>query len=511
MVTTLGEISRESAKRFGDKTALIIEDKSFSYKEIDAMACRVANGLKASGVRPGDRVTLYSPNCWEWAVSYHAIAKIGAVINPINVMLTSDEVKYVVEDSGTTAVLGSADKAESLLDLKGNNELKEVVLFGDTVPTGATSFEEWLKSGTDTFEVAHRNREDLAAICYTSGTTGHPKGAMHSHHNIIANAQGTAMMHVRTESDVMVNSLPLPHVYGSVVFNSGFMYGAKLVIVPRFEEEVVMSAIQQHRATILDGVPTAYYFLLAHPKFDDYDLSTLTRSTVGGQTLPAAKSIEWEERVGTAVLELWGMTELAGAATANPYYGDNKPGTIGLVYPGNEGKIVSAEDPTLDLEIGDEGEFMFRGPLVMLGYYGNDEATRDAMAAGGWMHTGDIATQDEDGYFTIVDRKKDMILTAGYNVYPAELERVICGHPSVALAAVGRLEDEARGELAKAYIMLKPGTQATGQEIVDFCRKQLAAYKVPRAVQFVDSVPQTSSGKIMRRRLTDIDDGGRNI
>jgi long-chain acyl-CoA synthetase len=258
-------------------------------------------------------------------------------------------------------------------------------------------------------------------------------------------------------------------------------------------------------------VPTAYYFLLAHPKFDDYDLSTLTRSTVGGQTLPAAKSIEWEERVGTAVLELWGMTELAGAATANPYYGDNKPGTIGLVYPGNEGKIVSAEDPTLDLEIGDEGEFMFRGPLVMLGYYGNDEATRDAMAAGGWMHTGDIATQDEDGYFTIVDRKKDMILTAGYNVYPAELERVICGHPSVALAAVGRLEDEARGELAKAYIMLKPGTQATGQEIVDFCRKQLAAYKVPRAVQFVDSVPQTSSGKIMRRRLTDIDDGGRNI
>ena len=253
MVTTLGEISRESAKRFGDKTALIIEDKSFSYKEIDAMACRVANGLKASGVRPGDRVTLYSANCWEWAVSYHAIAKIGAVINPINVMLTSDEVKYVVEDSGTTAVLGSADKAESLLDLKGNNELKEVVLFGDTVPTGATSFEEWLKSGTDTFEVAHRNREDLAAICYTSGTTGHPKGAMHSHHNILANAQGTAMMHVRTESDVMVNSLPLPHVYGSVVFNSGFMYGAKLVIVPRFEEEAVMSAIQQHRLLFWTG------------------------------------------------------------------------------------------------------------------------------------------------------------------------------------------------------------------------------------------------------------------
>ncbi len=511
MIQTVGDISRASALLYGDKTALIIEDKQFSFSQIDAMACRIANGLKAAGVGPGDRVTLYSPNCWEWVVSYHGIAKTGAVINPINVMLTPDEVRYVVEDSGAKVIIGSADKAEPLLDLKGGGALSEVVLFGEQTVAGASSFEGWLKTGADTFDVAQRDRDELAAICYTYGTTGHPKGAMHSHRNIVTNAHGTALMHVRTTRDILVNSLPLPHVYGSVVFNSSFMYGMTLVVVPRFEEEAVLSAIQQHRATILDGVPTVYYYLLSHPKFDNYDLSSLTRSMVGGQTLPAAKSIEWTERVTTPVLELWGMTELAGAATANPYYGDNKPGTIGLMYPGSEGKIVSADDPNVELGAGEEGEFMVRGPLVMLGYYGNDEATQNAMAPGNWMHTGDIATRDEDNYFTIVDRKKDMILTAGYNVYPAELERVICGHPAVALAAVGRIPDEARGELAKAYVVLKPGAQASGQEIVDFCRETLAAYKLPRAVQFVDSVPQTSSGKIMRRLLSEIDDGNRKL
>ena len=207
MIQTVGDISRASALLYGDKTALIIENKRFSFSQIDAMACRIANGLKAAGVGPGDRVTLYSPNCWEWAVSYHGIAKTGAVINPINVMLTPDEVRYVVEDSGAKVIIGSADKAEPLLDLKGSGALSEVVLFGEQVATGASSFEDWLKTGADSFDVAQRDRDELAAICYTSGTTGHPKGAMHSHRNIVTNAHGTALMHVRTTRDILVNSL----------------------------------------------------------------------------------------------------------------------------------------------------------------------------------------------------------------------------------------------------------------------------------------------------------------
>jgi long-chain acyl-CoA synthetase len=280
-------------------------------------------------------------------------------------------------------------------------------------------------------------------------------------------------------------------------------------MVPRFDAETVLRSIVEHRATLMDGVPTAYYYLLAHPGFDSYDLSSLTRCWVGGQTLPATRSIEFTERTGCPVHEVWGMTELAGATSANPVIGPNKPGTIGIPYPGNAMRVVDINDPSREMPVGERGELMFRGPLVMLGYHGNEEATAATIEPDGWLHTGDVATMDEDGYFTIVDRMKDMILTAGFNVYPAEIERVLCGHPAVALAAVGGIPDETKGELAKAYVVLKHGTQATRDELVRHCREHLAAYKVPRAVQFTTQVPMTSSGKIMRRLLTDIDDGTR--
>jgi long-chain acyl-CoA synthetase len=282
-----------------------------------------------------------------------------------------------------------------------------------------------------------------------------------------------------------------------------------LIMVPRFDAKEVMAAIAEHRATLMDGVPTAYYYLLAHPDFDDADLSSLTRCWVGGQTLPEAKAIEFTQRTGCPIHEVWGMTELAGAASANPVVGPNKPGTIGIAYPGNSMRVVDIDDPDVVLGPGERGELMFRGPLVMDGYFGNEEATRASIEPDGWLHSGDIATMDEDGYFTIVDRKTDMILTAGYNVYPAELERVLCMHPAVSLAAVSGVPDELKGELAKAYVVLKPDTAASADELVAHCRRHLAAYKVPRAVQFVDDVPITASGKIMRRLLRDIDDGTR--
>ena len=235
------------------------------------------------------------------------------------------------------------------------------------------------------------------------------------------------------------------------------MAGSTLIMIPRFDAETVLRAIGEHRATLMDGVPTAYYYLLAHPDFDSYDLSSLTRCWVGGQTLPAAKAIEFTERTGCPIHEVWGMTELAGATSANPVIGPNKPGTIGIPYPGNAMRVVDIDDPTREMPVGERGELMFRGPLVMLGYYGNEAGTAATIEPDGWLHTGDVATMDEDGYFTIVDRMKDMILTAGFNVYPAEIERVLCGHPAVALAAVGGIPDETKGELAKAYVVLKPG------------------------------------------------------
>ncbi len=510
MVNSIGAILPMAAARFGDKTALITEVRSLTFMEMEALSNRVANGLVAMGITPGERVTLFGPNCWEWLVAYYGILKTGAVVNPINVMLTPDEVRYIVEDAGARAIIASPDKGAPLLDMKGGT-LSDVILWGEDVPAGATSFNDFLQRGKPDFTPVAVDGGALGAICYTSGTTGRPKGAMQSQRSLILNAAAVSSMQGRNANDVFVNPLPCPHVYGSVVFNSNFLCGSTLVMLERFTEEGMLSAVEEHRATIMDIVPTGYYYLLAHPKFDSYDLSSLTRCTVGGQTLPAAKSVEFTERTGAPLLELWGMTELSGAGTVNPAIGINKPGTIGLTVPGNMGRIVDIEDPERELPPGERGEFMFKGPLVMQGYYGNPEATAETIRPDGWMHTGDIATVDEDGYFTIVDRKKDMILTAGYNVYPVELERVLCMHPSVALAAVCGVDDEAKGEIAKAYVVLKPDADATGRELSDHCRGHLAAYKVPRAIQFVETVPITSSGKIMRRLLVDLDDGTRAI
>lgn len=509
MVRTMGEILPDAARRFGDKVALVIGDQRFTFSQLEAMSNAVANALIGADVHPGDRVTLYGPNSWEWLVAYYAIAKTGAAVIPINVMLTPEEVGYIVKDAGARAIIAAPDKGGPLLGLKGAGKLSDVVLWGNETPPGATPFSLWLRLGAPEFQPVARDPKDLGAICYTSGTTGHPRGAMQSQRSIVAAAQGMALMGTRTAADIIVSPLPCPHVYGSIVFNAAVMCGSTLVLMPRFGEEAVLDAIQTHRATILDAVPTAYYYLLAHPKFASYDLSSLTRCTVGGQTLPAAKSLEWTERTGAPVLELWGMTEVAGAATSNPYHGDNKPGTIGLPLPGMYCKIVDSTDASKTLGAGERGELMVKGPLVMDGYYANPQGTKDAIRDDGWLHTGDIATVDENGYYTIVDRKKDMILTAGFNVYPAELERVLCMHPAVALAAVCGVPDEAKGELAKAYVMLKPGAAASGRELADHCRQHLAAYKAPRAVQFVANVPITSSGKIMRRLLKEVDDGRR--
>ncbi len=505
MLESLGEVLPAAARQFGDKTALVFDGRSFSFNELEEKSNRLANGLNAIGVEAGDRVTLYAQNCWQWIVSYYAIFKIGAVANPINVMLTPKEVGFVVEDCGATALLASRDKGEPLLGLKGESSLKEIIIFDDEVPDGARSFNAMLEENSADLQIKTVPSAELSTICYTSGTTGHPKGGMHSHRNVIWNAALTAMLTVRTQHDTVVTALPLPHVYGNVIMNTTFLYGMTLVLLPLYDEVTVLQAIQEHKATLFEGVPTMYMYLLAHPEFDRYDLSSLTRCTVGGQTMPAAKAEEFEARVGCPLLEIWGMTEVAGLGTANPWYGENRHGSIGIALPYTECRIADVEDAAKTLPFGEVGELMIRGPIVMQAYYGNEKATRETIEADGWLHSGDLAKMDEDGYVWIVDRKKDMILTAGFNVYPAELERVIAMHPAVALVAVGSQPDEAKGEIAKAYIVLRPEAEGDKDSILALCHEHLAAYKVPRRIQFVADLPKTSTGKIMRRQLKTLD------
>ena len=505
MIPSIGHIPVEAAKQFGDKTALVLPDRSLSFNELDKLSNCFASALMTLGVQPGDRVTLYSGNCWEWVVSYYGALKTGAVINPINVMLTPIEVEFVANDCGASIVIASHEKALSLKSVKENSQVREVIAFGDDAPDGMQSFNELLATGGDAFQIPEIDLDSLSTIGYTSGTTGHPKGACLSHRSIVLNVAMTALMHQRSDRDTVVTALPCPHVYGNVVMSGAIQNGMTLVLHPNFEAQTILRSIQEHRATMFEGVPTMFMFLLNHPELDHYDLSSLRCCTVGGQTMPKPKMEEVEERFGCPLIELWGMTELGGLGSTFAANGPVKHGSIGVALPYTEAKIASTEDASKTLVAGEVGELMIKGGIVMQGYFGNEQATRDTIEPDGWMHTGDVASIDEDGCIFIVDRKKDMILTAGYNVYPAEIERVVAGHPDVALVAVGSIPDAEKGELAKAYIVPKVGVSPNADSVITYCREHLAAYKVPRFVQFVDDLPKTSTGKVMRRELKTLD------
>jgi long-chain acyl-CoA synthetase len=502
MLSTLGEIPRFAAKKYGDRIALVTGGREFSFRDLDGLAGALAQNLVKLGVKPGDRVTLYAPNSWEWIVSYYGALKTGAIINPINVMLTPAEVAYVTKDCGANVLIGSAERIAPAL-AAGVSGLTSVV-FGSEIIAGTTPFDELIAEPLE-FEAVKVDPRATSTIGYTSGTTGHPKGAMQSHIAVMTNVTMTAQMHLKTDRDIVVTALPCPHVYGNVVFQGAMLCGGKLVIHPRFDAVEILSSLEEHRATMFEGVPTMYMYILASPDLANRNISSLTRCTVGGQTMPIAKMREVEERFGCPLIELWGMTELAGLGTTFPLYGHHKLGSIGIALPYCEARIADTANAAKTMPHGEVGELMMRGPIVMQGYWDNQEATRETIEPDGWLHTGDLASMDEDGAIFIVDRKKDMINTSGFKVFPAEIERVVASHPSVALVAVGGVPDELKGEIAKAYVVLKPGAVPDADGIIAICRDQLAAYKVPRAVNFVEDLPKTSTGKIMRRELRTLD------
>ena len=501
---TIDQLLPGTAARLPDKPALIFADRTLTFRELERLTNKAANGFKALGVGKGDRVTLFAQNSPEWVISYAGIAKAGAVINPVNAMLTADELAYVVKDCGAKVLITTPDRARAIIHLKTDGHLKEIVVIGEPI-SGTLAFTDLLAAQPEVVEAPGNKADDLSTICYTSGTTGFPKGAMLSHRNVMLNAALTAAMNVRTEHDNQFTGLPLAHVYGTVVMNLSFMLGLTFVLLEKFDTQQALEAIQRHKVTIIDGVPTMFLYMLAHPDFDKYDLSSLRATVVGGQAMPPAKSKDWFERTGTEVLELWGMTELAGPGIMQHSYCENRLGSVGIMMPFMHGRIADPVDPSKTMKTGEVGELVVKGPLNMLGYYGNEQATHDTIDADGWLHSGDLGKMDEDGYIYIVDRKKDMILTAGYNIYPAEIERVIAGHPAVAMVGVGAKADPNKGEIAKAYIVLKAGANADADDVISYCRKHLAAYKVPREVQFVAALPTTSSGKILRRQLKTLD------
>ncbi|HWL45490.1 MAG TPA: AMP-binding protein [Ilumatobacter sp.] len=500
-----GQILPESARRFGAKTALRANGRDLSYAELDDLSNRVAVWLAACGIAPGDRVSIYSANRWEWIVAYHGALKAGTVVNPVNVMLTADELRFVLGDCGSSLLFASGERLAGLDRLVADVPTLRGVVGLDDSPNATATFTDVLATPVPEGFAPHQPEPtEASTIGYTSGTTGHPKGAVQSHQAVLLSCRATAEMHGRTASDVVVTALPAPHVYGNVVVNSTFLVGGTVVLMERFDPAAALQLIDVHQATMFEGVPAMYSMMLSHPDLAAASLHTLTRCTVGGQTIASATVAAWQAKAAAPLIELWGMTELAGLGTTHWHDGLPVPGSIGVALDCVELRVADLNDPARDAAVGEPGELMARGPLVMLEYFGNPAATAEAIEADGWMHTGDIASVDASGHYFVVDRRKDMIITGGYNVYPAEIERVLAGHPAVALVAVGPVPDPVKGELAKAYVVLREGVTATEQEIVDYSREHLAPYKRPRKVAFVLALPQTSTGKIMRRELINL-------
>jgi long-chain acyl-CoA synthetase len=495
-----GDILRLAARRFGGKLALVTMARALTFAELDAASDRVAAALADRGVRDGQTVSIYAQNSWQWVTSYHGALKAGAVVNPVNVMLTLEELAFVLRDCDAAAVFTSGEQVAGVVELTRDlPDLHTVVSFGAAI-AGSVAFDDLMATDAPVPDVTSVP-DSPCTIGYTSGTTGHPKGAVQSHRAVLLNCALTATMHGRTERDVVVTALPAPHVYGNVAINGTLMAGGTVVLMERFAPAEALRLIGEHSATMFEGVPAMYATMLSAQALADADLTSLTRCTVGGQTIPVRTIERWQDRAGAPLLELWGMTEISGLGTTHALHAPPVPGSIGVSLPGVEIRIADLEDTSRDAAVGEPGELMIRGPIVMIGYYGNPEATAEVLEPDGWLHTGDVALRDATGHVFVVDRRKDMIITGGYNIYPAEIERVLAGHPAVAMIAAGPVPDEVKGELACAYVVLARGASASEDELIAFAGEHLAAYKRPRMVRFVDDLPKTSTGKIMRREL----------
>lgn len=497
----IGALTEQAAQRFGERIAIIAGKDSVTFEEMERRVAAFAGGLRDLGVGVDDRVVLHLPNGWRWIVAYYAIVRLGAVVVPANFLLSTDEVAYIAADAQAVAMISIGDRCSAVANRLDNAKAIHLVAMD---PSDETMVDYKTVLSASPVAVVAREPADLCSIGYTSGTTGKPKGAMLSHRAIHTSATMTATMHARQEGEVVVSALPLPHVYGNIVLHCTFLCGMTLVIMERFAPATTIVLLGRYKATLFEGVPTMYHYLLNEPALHSADLSTLRRCTVGGQTIPTSTIEAIEAVFGCPLLELWGMTEVAGPAVSHSPHSPPRHGSIGLPYPGMEVRVASLSDQMQEADEGEAGELLVRGPLVMDGYYNDVEATRNVLTEDGWLKTGDVVRRDRDGYLYVLDRKKDVIITAGYNIYPAEVEQVIAAHPAVAMVAVAGIEDPIKGELAKAFIVLKAGASLKENELLAHCRDVLASYKVPRHVEFVSDLPTTSTGKIMRRVLREV-------
>ena len=492
-MTNMANNLTRTAEHYGDRPAIKLDDLVLTYSELQDGARRVAALLKSKGVKSGDRVGLVLPNVPSFPVLFYGALAIGAVVVPMNPLLKGREVKYYLEDSGASIVFAWKDMAEEAA--KGASEVGiECVEVG-------LDFAKVLGQHDPDEQVVDRNDDDTVVLLYTSGTTGQPKGAELTHHSMNTNAATSAETLVElTQHDVVMGCLPLFHVFGLTCgLNASILKGSCLTLIPRFDAEKALEVVGRDHVTVFEGVPTMYAGMLHAVSADKADMSSLRTCISGGSAMPVEVMKNFEKKFDCIVLEGYGLSETSPVASFNQPGKERKPGSIGTEVRGVQMKVVGDDDE--DVAQGEVGEIVIKGENVMKGYWGRAEDTAGAIKDG-WFHTGDLAKIDEDGYFFIVDRKKDLIIRGGYNVYPREVEEALYEHASVAEVAVIGIPHDSLGEEVGAAVALKPGEKVSEKDLQAFAKERLAAYKYPRAVWIVDELPKGPTGKILRREVS---------
>jgi long-chain acyl-CoA synthetase len=541
---TLDHLLADAAAKHPDQPALVfggrvggrILDQALTYRQLDQSVTQMAVGLQGLGVKPGDRVAIMMPNCPQFVISFYGILRAGAIAVPCNFLYSAEEIEHQLSDAGAEVLIVLSAFYQKAHSVRAQTPLRHIIvtnvkeyfptllrlLFtvakekkeGHYTELAPGEDDRWFQSLLDgargrALRPVERDPSDTGCLLYTGGTTGVPKGAQLTHRNLVSNAvAGLAWSHSREANEVSIGALPLFHSYGMTsVMNMGVAGALTMVLIPNPRDVLhIMGSIAKHQATFYPAVPTMYVAINNHPQVKDFDLSSINVCLSGAAPLPGEVQETFQNLTGSKLVEAYGLTETTPATHVNPLY-RNKIGFIGLPWPDTDARIVDAEMGEEELPVGDIGELVIQGPQVMKGYWQQPTETANVLrehpglGPGLWLHTGDIARMDEEGYFQIVDRKKDMIICGGFNVYPRDVEEVLFQHPAVAEAAVIGVPDEYRGESVKAFVVLREGMSASEEEIISFCSEHLAKYKVPASVEFRTDLPKSTVGKVLRREL----------
>ncbi|MBD1223720.1 AMP-binding protein [Virgibacillus halodenitrificans] len=521
----------ENATRYPDKKALHFMGKEMSFAELEKQAKKMASYMQSLGFQKGDKAAIMLPNCPQAVVSYYATLMAGGIVVQTNPLYKDRELEYQLKDSGATFIICLDILLPLVTKVRKNTELRHTIVTGikDYLPFPKNIIYPFIQrkqynmvvkaeQSEDThlwnYMLSHSSEdftpvevdplEDLALLQYTGGTTGYPKGVMLTHYNLVANVQmcDAWLYNTKHGEEIILGVLPFFHVYGmTTVMNNSIMTAAKMVLLPQFKVEDVLKTIDKQKPTLFPGAPTIYVGLLNHENLRKYDLSSIKACISGSAPLPVEVQDKFERVTNGKLVEGYGLTETSPVTHANFVWDKRINGSIGVPWPDTDSKIFKMETGE-EADIGEVGEIAVKGPQIMKGYWNKQEETEHVLKDG-WLFTGDLGYMDEEGYFYVVDRKKDMIIAGGYNIYPREVEEVLYEYEGIQEAVVAGIPDPYRGETVKAYVVLKKGFETTEETLDNYCRKHLAAYKVPRIYEFRDELPKTAVGKILRRKLID--------